>query len=174
MCHRGFNRTTILALTAILLGLSTGAFAGGSGQIPKEPIKWSVKTTGPDTPHKPGEQFAIQLTAKIEDGWHLYATEQAEGGPTPTKIVMPAEQPFQPAGPMESSEPTIAMDPNFNLTTQYYEGQATFTIPVKVAAGAAAGKAEVKVNVTFQTCSAELCLPPKTVKLAVEVSLAAR
>lgn len=174
MRNCGFTRTAIPALMAMLLMLGSGAIVGISDQKPLEPIKWSIKAALPDKSLKPGEQFTVQLTAKIDNGWHLYSIEQPEGGPTAMRIYMPSEQPFEQAGTIDSSEPTVAMDPNFNLVTQYYEGQAAFTIPVKVAANAASGKSEVKVNVSFQTCSDELCLPPKTVKLAVEVNLAAR
>jgi thiol:disulfide interchange protein DsbD len=142
-----------------------------SGQTPKEPVKWSMKANLPGKSLKPGDKFDLRLTATIEEGWHIYSLDQEEGGPTPTRIVMPSDQPFEQAGAIESSEPKTAMDPNFNLVTQYYEDTASFTIPVKVAATATAGKAQAKVNVTFQTCNDELCLPPRTVKLTVDVTV---
>lgn len=165
------NRTGIFAAAAAFVALIAGVAARDSGQIPKEPIKWSIKATAPDKPLRSGDKFTLELTAKIEEGWHLYSTEQAEGGPIPTRIVIPGAQPFEQAGSIESSEPNVALDPNFNLITQYYEEQATFIIPVKVATTTAAGKSEVKVNVSFQTCNDELCLPPRTVKLTAEVNL---
>jgi thiol:disulfide interchange protein DsbD len=161
------------ALGAVFVGLITGIAAGSAEQIPKEPIRWSISASLPDKPLKAGETLKLRLTAKIEEGWHLYSTEQAEGGPTPTRIALQEGQPFEQTGAIESSEPKVAMDPNFNLLTEYYEEQAHFTIPVKVAASATSGKTEARVNVTFQTCNDQLCLPPKTVKLAVEVNLAA-
>ncbi len=171
MLHHGLKKMVSSALLVICLWIGAGAVPGISNQIPKEPIKWSIKATLPDHPLKPGEQFFLELTARIEEGWHLYSLEQAEGGPTPTRIFMPADQPFGQNGPIDSAEPKTAMDPNFNLMTQYYEGQAIFTVPVKVAASAPAGKSEVRVNVSFQTCSDELCLPPKTVKLAAGINI---
>lgn len=165
------GRTVIVILGCITASMAAGAMAGNPGQIPKEPVKWSIKVGLPEKPLKPGQTFSVHLTAKIEEGWHLYSTEQIEGGPIPTRIVMPPEQPFEQAGTIGSSEPKTAMDPSFNLMTEYYEEEAAFTIPVKVAANAAAGKSEVKVNVSFQTCNDQICLPPKTVKLAVAVNL---
>ena len=166
------GRTTLAILVCIVAATTAGAIAGDPGQIPKEPVKWSMKAGLPDKPVKPGQAFSLHLTAKIDEGWHLYSTEQIEGGPIPTRIVMPADQPFVQAGTIESSEPKTAMDPSFNLMTEFYEEEAAFTIPVKVAANAPAGKPEVKVNVSFQTCNDQICLPPKTVKLAVTVTLA--
>ena len=151
--------------------MTAGAVAGNPGQIPKEPVKWAMKAGLPAKPVKPGQAFSLHLTAKIDEGWHLYSTEQIEGGPIPTRIAMPPGQPFEQAGTIESSEPKTAMDPSFTLMTEFYEEEAAFTIPVKAAANAPAGKSEVKVNVTFQTCNDQMCLPPKTVKLAVPISL---
>lgn len=169
------SRMKLLSLAAPLtLGLVLGisVAAGMPGQIPKEPIQWSIKANLPDKPLKLGDPFTLQLTAKIDQGWHLYSTEQAEGGPTPTRIVLPSEQPFKQGGPIESSEPKTAMDPNFNLMTGYYEDKATFIIPVDVSLTASPGMAEAKVNVSFQSCNEHLCLPPRTVKLTVDVTLA--
>jgi DsbC/DsbD-like thiol-disulfide interchange protein len=169
------NRTLkerIQAAASVILVLSACAMAGASIQIPQEPVKWTIKAALPDRPLKPGEPFTVQLTATIENRWHLYATEQAEGGPTPTRIFLPGDQPFEQAGSIEAEEPKTELDPNFNLMTGYYEEQAVFTLPVKVAAKASPGKSELRISASFQTCSDELCLPPKTVKLAVAVNIA--
>jgi len=165
------SKPAALAVATAFLALVAVGIAGPMQQIPKEPIKWSIKASLPEKPLKPGDAFALQLIATIEDGWHLYSTDQVEGGPIPTRIVLPGGQPFEQAGNIESTEPKTEMDPNFNLMTQYYEEQALFVIPVKVAANDVAGKAEARVNVSFQTCNDELCLQPRTMKLALEINL---
>lgn len=174
MLHRNMSGALILGGMVILLGLMASALAGVRTQIPKEPVKWSIKPTAPDKPIKRGDSFTLQLTATIEPGWHLYSTDQEEGGPTPTRISLASEQPFEQVGGIASTEPKTTMDPNFNLMTQYFEGGATFTMTLKAAANAPSGKTDVKVNVTFQTCSDQLCLPPKTVKLTAAVNILAR
>jgi len=174
MLHRNMRGALTLGGMAILLGLMVGATAGVRAQIPKEPVKWSIKPASPDKPIQRGDSFTLQLTATIEPGWHVYSTDQEEGGPTPTRIVLAPDQPFEQVGGIASTEPKSTMDPNFNLLTQYYEGDATFTMTLKAAATAPSGKTDVKVNVTFQTCSDQLCLPPKTVKLTAAVNILAR
>ena len=171
MIRCGSRRIVTLAAATLALVLGSIACAGASGQLPKEPIRWSIKAELPDRPLKPGEQFTVRLTAVIEEHWHLYGLEQAEGGPIPTRIVLPGDQPFEQAGRIEAAEPKTEMDPNFNLMTEYYEEQALFSVPVKVAANATPGNSELKVNASYQTCSDELCLPPKTVKLAVPINI---
>jgi DsbC/DsbD-like thiol-disulfide interchange protein len=168
------SKSISMALTLIMISVLVGASGRGSEQIPKEPVKWALKANAPEKPLKPGAAFSVRLEATIAQGWHLYAMEQAEGGPLPTRITMPPDQPFGQAGTIGYSVPKSAMDPNFNLMTEYYEERAAFTIPVKAAATAAAGKPELKVSVSFQTCSDEICLPPKIVKLAVAINLAAQ
>jgi DsbC/DsbD-like thiol-disulfide interchange protein len=173
MANIGSNRAArrrFIVAGCMLMAAAWSVF----GQIPKEPIKWSIKANLPGKPLKPGDQFSVLATAAIDNGWHLYATDQPEGGPTPTRISMPGDQPFAQDGAIQSAEPKMIMDPNFNMMTHYYEEQAEFLIPVKVAPNAPAGKSEVRVNAFFQTCNDEICLPPKTVKLVVEVMLAAR
>ncbi len=161
-----------LGAGAILLALAAGTGMGASAQIPKEPIKWSIKANLPEKALKPGDRFTVELTATIEEHWHLYAMEQAEGGPIPTRIFLPEGQPFEQDGPIEASEPKTAMDPGFNMTTAFYEGHAVFTVPVKISTKDMAGNSEIKINATHQSCNDELCLPPKTVKLAVEINIA--
>jgi DsbC/DsbD-like thiol-disulfide interchange protein len=171
MVHVGWMRKMVLVAVLAVSVSADGVTAGSASQIPKEPIKWTMQVNLPEAPLKPGDKLTIQLNARIDEGWHLYSLDQTEGGPIPTRIVLPSEQSFEEAGSIESSEPKAAMDPNFNLMTHYYEEQAAFLIPVKVAAGAPAGKTEVKVNISFQTCNDELCLPPKTVKLSAPVNI---
>ena len=170
------SRRQAMAAPAFALCLAfifSGIPATGSSQIPKEPIKWSAKIQSADKPLRAGERFAVQLTARIEEGWHLYSTDQVEGGPIPTRITLPADQPFEMAGTIESAEPKTAFDPNFNLMTEFYENEALFAVPAKVTAVAAPGKAGIRVSVSFQTCNDEICLPPKTVRLNVPLELAA-
>ena len=61
------------------------------------PIKWSIKANASE-PIKAGDQFVLELTAQIENGWHLYSTERIEGGPTPTRITLAPGQEFEIAG----------------------------------------------------------------------------
>ena len=129
MLQLGLKKIVSSALVIATLGIGTSAVLGISAQIPKEAIKWSIKATPADTPLKPGDSFSLELTAKIEEGWHLYSLDQAEGGPTPTRIVVPTDQPFIQNGTIDSGDPKSAMDPNFNLLTQYYEGLANFHNP---------------------------------------------
>jgi thiol-disulfide isomerase/thioredoxin len=85
---------------------------------------------------------------------------------------VPEDQKFKLAGDIESPLPQVLFDPNFNIDTQFYEGEAVFNLPVETAQDAQAGKTALFVNVLFQACNDQICLPPKTVRLSTEIKLA--
>jgi DsbC/DsbD-like thiol-disulfide interchange protein len=139
----------------------------------ENPITWTVASEQTAQPLKPGALLKAQLTARIEERWHLYAMEQPqEGGPRPTRVLVPAGQPFTLDGKIDAPGPIRENDPNFGFETDYYEGSVTFEVPLRIAATAEAGRQKAVVEVRFQTCNQEICLPPKTLKLELEVEIA--
>lgn len=136
-----------------------------------DPVSWKIEDA-PGKPVKAGARVNLRLVAKIQDGWHLYSLKPVEEGPIPTRIWLPEGQPFQLAAAVESPEPQTLHDSSFNMEVELYEGEAAFTLPVRATAGAAAGAHTLQVNASYQTCNNKLCLPPKTVKLEVPVTIA--
>src|SRR5439155_19862619 len=130
------------------------------------PIKWSIKAA-PSTGAK--KTFQLELTARIDSGWHLYSTEKVEGGPSPTRITLSPGQKFEVAGEIDSPAPRSAYDPNFQVTTEFYEGIVPFTIPIKSSTPAAPAN-KVRVQVRYQTCTPTICLPPKLIELETPVT----
>jgi thiol:disulfide interchange protein DsbD len=155
-------------LHAVLAGL---VLAQGAAVSEGDPVTWSIKAQLPAAPIKAGGTLTVQVTAKIERGWHLYSLNPIENGPRPTRIAIAAGQPFEAGGAIKAPDPIVARDPNFNLDTEYYENSVTFTVPVKVAPHAAKGKSTLTMQVRFQTCNDRLCMPPKVVKLDVPVEI---
>ena len=73
---------------------------------------------------------------------------------------------------MQASDPQVMQDASFGMEVELYEGEAMFTLPVKVAAGAAPGAQKLVVSASYQSCNNKVCLPPKTVKVEVPVTIA--
>src|SRR5258706_4741546 len=130
------------------------------GQEP-DPIKWSIKASASSSDNR---MFAVELTARIDNGWHLYSTEKVEGGPSPTRITLSPGQKFEVAGEIDSPAPRSAYDPNFQAATEFYEGVVPFIIPIRSIAPAAPSN-KVRVQVRYQTCTPTICLPPKLIEL---------
>ncbi len=146
----------------LLLALPLISFA-------QNPTKWSLESDANGKVLKKDETFKANLKAEIEDGWHLYAVEQPEGGPFPTKITIAENSPFAIDGKIESTNPIIKPDPNFliddkPLETRFFDKRAEFNLPLKTLNETNVD--DLAVNVRFQVCNDTLCLPPKTVKVS--------
>lgn len=149
-------------LTAVLAAATLGAAP--------EPVAWSVDGAAPTV--KAGGRFAIRIRARIQDGWHLYSMKPLPEGPIPTRLWLADGQPFSLAGPIGATEPRAMQDASFGMEVELYEGEAVFTLPVRVAAGAPPGARKVVVQASYQTCDERICLPPKTLSIEVPVTVA--
>ena len=136
-----------------------------------DPVAWKL-AEGPAKAVKPGSRFTVNLVARIEQGWHLYSMKHVEDGPVATRIWLAEGQPFQLADKVKGSTPETLQDPSFNMEVELYEGEATFVLPLKVAAGTGAGAQTLSVNASYQSCNNKICLPPKTVKVELPVTVA--
>jgi thiol:disulfide interchange protein DsbD len=132
--------------------------------LAQNPTKWSLDSVAKGKILKNDETFKAKLKAEIEKGWHLYAIEQPEGGPYPTKITIAENAPFLIEGSIESPKTITKFDPNFQIETKYFADQAEFNLPIKVVNETNADA--LAVNVRFQVCNDTVCLPPKTVRVS--------
>ena len=144
------------------------AVVGASAQ---DRVEWSAK--GPEKTLKPGEKFAVTLTAMISEGWHVYSFTQPPGGPNTSEATLPSKQPFKKSGSIGGPPPHKAYDPNFEMETESYEGTVDFSLPIEVQANAPAGTKNIAIDVRFQVCNETTCLPPKTVHLSAPVKIVA-
>lgn len=145
-------------------------FALAAGTIAQEnPVRWSINPSSRTLGR--GEKLTLELTAQIESGWHIYSITQPPGGPVATKISLPDGQSFQVADPVKGPPVKTQFDDNFGINTEWYEGTAVFKLGAQLRSDAKSGKLKLLVNVLFQTCNSEICLPPKTIKLESEVEV---
>lgn len=150
-------------LCAVLVAASLGAAT-------PDPVAWTA-AGAPAKPVKPGARFTLKLVARVQEGWHLYGMRPMADGPIPTRIWLPEGQPFELTGSIQAAEPETVQDPSFGMEVELYEGEAAFTLPVRVAAAAPAGARKIVVNASYQSCNNKICLPPKTVKVEAAVTI---
>jgi thiol:disulfide interchange protein len=143
--------------------------AGALGAAPPDPVAW--KAEAPAKPVKAGAAFSVKVVARIQEGWHIYGLKTVADGPVPTRVWLPEGQPARLAGPVQAAEPQTMQDASFNMEVELYEGEASFTLPLRLAASAA-GDQKLLIHASYQSCNNKLCLPPKTVKLEVPVAVA--
>lgn len=137
---------------------------------PPDPVAW--KADAPAKPVKPGARFVVTLTAKVQDGWHIYGMKAVPDGPIPTRVWLADGQPASLAGPVQPDDPQTMRDESFGMEVQLYEGEAGFKLPLAVKAGTAPGALKIVINASYQSCNNKLCLPPKTVKVEAPVTVA--
>src|SRR5262249_32400141 len=97
----------------ILLAIAVGAY-----RHTLDPIQCSLSSDTPKAP--PGSTVALKLTAKLEEGWHLYSLTTPKGGPIPTTASL-TENPAIAGFKIYQPKPERRFDPNFNLDTETFE-----------------------------------------------------
>ncbi len=137
----------------------------------QDEVRFELRTD--KTSVAPGGRLAAIVVADVQQGWHLYSTTQAAGGPVPTTIKLDAGPVFQQAGALVSPPPRKSFDENFGIETETYEGRVEFRLPVQIAKDAATGKQKLSLKVRYMLCSDTLCLPPQTKTLAADVTVQA-
>ena len=151
--------------------VAVAASAAPAGQGVSDPITWSLAVQPAGATAAPGGKITLALTATIEEGWHLYSIKPDPGGPVATSITVPDGPTFSLGGEVAEPLPASSFDGNFNKILEYHETKAVFTIPLKAAATAPAGKQTARVSISYQTCNDRLCLPPRQVAVTADVQL---
>ena len=121
---------------------------------------------------RPGEFVNVELTAAMDDEWHIYALKNPGDGPIPTKISIRGDALTQ-QGKIIEPTPIEKFDEGFATVTRYHAGTTTFSIPVQLDGNLEPGQIEVTATVMFQVCNASLCYPPKEVTVDVLIIIPA-
>ena len=156
-------------LFSVFLGLSFLSMTSNA-QGPIQPVQWSGSVKS-GTPLKHGSKVAIELSAKIQSGWHVYGLSQAAGGPTPLQVTLDPNEIVRSAGAVSGTPPLKKHDSSFDLETESYLGSFALYLPAQVNDHPTAGKQVVSVAVRFQACSDRTCLPPRTVHVSVPIEI---
>ena len=126
------------------------------------PVSWKthVKELGNGT-------FELQMTASIEDGWHLYSQSlPSDDGPIATEFTIKDSPNYELVGKVAEPKPKTEFDPNFDMDLNYFEKKVTFTQKIK-SLNAKGYKATAEVY--FMVCDAEKCLPPEYLDLEFNI-----
>jgi DsbC/DsbD-like thiol-disulfide interchange protein len=151
-----------------LLLLSTacsGEEGDGAPPPPSKVVDWSA--TGENLRKAPdgGTIVDVTLRATVEPGWKLYSLTQGGGGPVAMTVKLDSLSPYKLAGEVRGPAADKAMDPNFNIETETYSGEAIFVVPVHIPV--VGGSAPIDLKVRSQACSDRLCLPARTTTVSL-------
>jgi cytochrome c biogenesis protein CcdA/DsbC/DsbD-like thiol-disulfide interchange protein len=105
---------------------------------------------------KPGETFNLKFTLRVDPNWHIYSVTY-QGMPTEWKF----EGPVEAAGPVVEPKPKQHKEtlPNGNVIEYgYHEGEASFTVPVRLTPDAPGGPFKIKGAIKGLECDPSICL----------------
>jgi len=143
---------------------------GGSAQAPVQPVQWTVAITQ-KTAMKPGTSSVIELSAEVEEGWHVYGLMQLPGGPTPLRVTLDTDEVAKIAGAPTGNPPVKKHDAAFDLDTDLYEKAFKLDLPITFNPHLVEGGKAVPLSVRFQACNDRVCLPPRTLHLSVAIEI---
>jgi DsbC/DsbD-like thiol-disulfide interchange protein len=143
----------ILFAAGLLLTLSA------SSQILK-PVKWSyaAKKTSKT-------QVTLYLKATIDNGWHIYSQNIAEGGPVKTSFTFTPSKTYTLVGETIEPKAIVKFEKSFNMKVSYFEKSVVFQQKVRLTGS----KVNVKGTIEYMVCDDSQCLPPETVTFSITV-----
>lgn len=127
-----------------------------------DPVIWSFKAV------PSGKSYRLQLIAEVHPGWHLYAGSQPTGAiALPTQIQFNQNPLITYTGAtVETGNQHNESDPDLGTPVRYYTGTVFFSRQLAVKKGM---RTNVTGTITYQVCSDEKCLPPKTIPFSVQL-----
>ena len=141
------------------------------GSTESGPVKYTVKT-----PQRIGfrETFTAEVTITFDKGWHGYVDNKANknDGFIPTTVK------FEPTKYLEAVGDIVIPEESYKGLSKVYKGSVTFKQKFKMARmgkdtdfGDMAKNLKIKAKIAFQTCDANMCLPPREVVEELEMSM---
>jgi len=132
-----------------------------------DPAEWELTLDA--TSVAPGATVLARLTAVLDEGWHVYSPSTP---PPPIATTFDVTGSPAVAGYQVYQPPPIAaLDPNFGVETETYEGDTTFLIEIALRDTADAGTTELTASVRYQLCNDTLCLRPTTKEARAVLSI---
>ncbi|MGN0234332.1 MAG: protein-disulfide reductase DsbD family protein [Bacteroidaceae bacterium] len=122
----------------------------------------------------PDGKLLVRFVGQVDAGWHVYATDIPEGGPTAASLTIEKVQGLRSEGNLRTvGDVHRAEDPMFGMEVSYMEGVATFEQTFVITAE----EYSVEGYMTYGACNDENCIPPTDVEFSLngksEVSLPA-
>jgi len=140
----------------LFISFSVAAFS-------QDPVRWTYKAV------KAGnKKYTVQLSAIIQPGWHLYSQQQpADAIALPTDITFLKNPLIQLKGNIrEKGAMQKYKDETLGVEAYQYSGEVDFVQDVQLKAGV---KTNLSGTVTYQVCTDEKCLPPKTTTFSIQL-----
>lgn len=109
-----------------------------------------------------GGTATLRISAKLEPGWHIFATTQQDEGGQKTTFDVFETSGLKLVGDWTPSRPPTSKTEVFGaarLEQQYFEDEVTWSVPVQVPDDVQPGRKPIRVQASYQICSDQFCKP---------------
>jgi len=118
------------------------------------PVRWDSRVE-----KVADNEYALLFTARIDEGWHLYAQDIPAGGPIPTAFTFLLPDNTRLIGSVaELTEGEVIFDKSFGMDVKMFSKEAVFRQIVKIISG---NTAVIDASVEYASCDDRRCLPPE-------------
>ncbi len=162
----------VLAIFTLLM--FTVSFVSAQPQMDKELV--SIKVTSEKLKVAPGDVFKVIVKASIEDTWHINSNKPKDEFLIASKIISK-----QPKFTITKIVYPKAKDINFDFSDKpvsVFEGIVNFEVYLKADPSLTAGKYSIPLELSYQACNNQTCMPPtdvtETLQIEVEASALAQ
>ena len=130
--------------------------------ITSSPVSWHFAAADTDD-----GKVLVTLTAEVEEGWHMYATElPSDEGPLPTIFRFKESTDYTVTEQLNEPEPVEEFDNNFGVMVRHHSGTPKFTLVVEPTS---TQPFTVEGEVEYMVCNDVTCLPPKVVPFSITI-----
>ena len=129
----------------------------------QNPVKLSYDVK----PLSNGEYEAV-LTAKMDNGWHIYSKDLPPDSGIPTEVKLSGDNIVPIGGTVEVGKKHDEFSEAFGAQIVYYSDNAQFKRKFKLKDPSKPGNAVVEI--TYQTCDDRVCLAPNTLEFEKAVT----
>lgn len=147
----------LIAVAAVGLALTAG--------YSPDPVRWS----GALVRHEADGTLVYSVRAVIEKGWYVYSMEQPADGPAPLRFRTPANSGATVSN-VAAPAPRVSYDRGFKARVGKYYGTQSFSVSVRPGKSTAT----VPLEVRYQACNDNICLPPRTKPVPISLTAAGR
>ena len=114
---------------------------------------------------KPGATVPVEIRIDLRDGYHVNSDKPSDPYLIPLRFTWTSG--IAQAVEVKFPQPKMEKFSFSETPLSVFDGQFRTTTTFKIAAGAPAGPVKVVGKLRYQACNDRMCLPPRTVDVAV-------
>ena len=161
-----------IAVTAVLL-IIVAALPSAHPQIPSGREVVSPSAYVSLEPVARGSSFQLAVVLKIRPGFHINARKPSADYLIPTDLRANLPAGFKSAGEISYPKGELRTFAFTKTPLNVYQGKVVLRVPLTAQSDAPLGAQHIPLKLRYQACSNEVCLPPVTLDVDAQVTIAA-